>query len=224
MSPSPICKVNTLTTLNGVDVAASASTVIALADLTGVKQWAITCINTDEILGVGVGAAGITSSLVIDNVLKTATYLSPSPGSAMIFQSVVNGGKDGNGNVDPTLTTTFGIYVDDPITGYRVGAWDELTEGNAAFGWIVKINPLLRGGGPGRFSTLTASGVVTFTGSVELCGSGAPLLGSGSGVVGIGNAAVVPSANPVGGGVLYVQAGALKYRGSAGTITTIAAA
>jgi hypothetical protein len=34
--------------------------------------------------------------------------------------------------------------------------------------------------------------------------------------------ATVPTANPTGGGVLYVEAGALKYRGSSGTITTIA--
>lgn len=33
-----------------------------------------------------------------------------------------------------------------------------------------------------------------------------------------------PSAAPTGGGALYVESGALKYRGSAGTITTIAAA
>ena len=32
----------------------------------------------------------------------------------------------------------------------------------------------------------------------------------------------IPSANPTGGGVLYVEAGALKYRGSSGTVTTIA--
>jgi len=31
-----------------------------------------------------------------------------------------------------------------------------------------------------------------------------------------------PTANPVGGGNLYVEAGALKYRGSSGTVTTIA--
>lgn len=31
-----------------------------------------------------------------------------------------------------------------------------------------------------------------------------------------------PTANPTGGGVLYVEAGALKYRGSSGTVTTIA--
>jgi hypothetical protein len=37
----------------------------------------------------------------------------------------------------------------------------------------------------------------------------------------LGNA-TVPTANPTGGGVLYVEAGALKFRGSSGTITTIA--
>ena len=46
--------------------------------------------------------------------------------------------------------------------------------------------------------------------------------GSGEGVIFLANASVVPSANPTGGGVLYVDGGALKYRGSSGTITTIA--
>ncbi len=48
--------------------------------------------------------------------------------------------------------------------------------------------------------------------------------GSGDGVIGIANARTVPTTNPAGGGVLYAQAGALKWRGSAGTITVIAAA
>jgi hypothetical protein len=50
------------------------------------------------------------------------------------------------------------------------------------------------------------------------------VFGSGVGVIGIQNAPTPPSTNPSGGGVLYVEAGALKYRGSAGTVTTIAAA
>jgi len=45
--------------------------------------------------------------------------------------------------------------------------------------------------------------------------------GAGKGVVAIANAVVVPSVNPNGGGVLYVENGALKYRGSQGTVTTI---
>jgi hypothetical protein len=48
--------------------------------------------------------------------------------------------------------------------------------------------------------------------------------GGGFKVIGISNATTVPSTNPSGGGVLYVEAGALKYRGSSGTITTIAPA
>jgi hypothetical protein len=48
--------------------------------------------------------------------------------------------------------------------------------------------------------------------------------GNGVKVIGISNATTVPNADPSGGGVLYVEAGALKYRGSNGTITTIAPA
>jgi hypothetical protein len=46
--------------------------------------------------------------------------------------------------------------------------------------------------------------------------------GSGSLVIGLANCSVAPTTNPSGGGVLYVQSGALKYRGSSGTVTTIA--
>jgi hypothetical protein len=46
--------------------------------------------------------------------------------------------------------------------------------------------------------------------------------GSGVRVMFIGNATTVPTTNPTGGGVLYTDAGALKYRGSSGTVTTIA--
>jgi hypothetical protein len=49
-------------------------------------------------------------------------------------------------------------------------------------------------------------------------------VGSGTGCIGIRNAAAIPSASPANGGVLYVEGGALKYRGSSGTVTTIAPA
>jgi hypothetical protein len=48
--------------------------------------------------------------------------------------------------------------------------------------------------------------------------------GGGDQVIGIANAATVPVSNPTGGGVLYVENGALKYRGSSGTLTMIASA
>jgi len=48
--------------------------------------------------------------------------------------------------------------------------------------------------------------------------------GGGDGVISIRNATTVPSSNNSSGGILYVSAGALKYRGSGGTVTTIAVA
>jgi hypothetical protein len=49
-------------------------------------------------------------------------------------------------------------------------------------------------------------------------------MASGEGVIAIANASVVPSGTPTGGGVLYVEGGALKYKGSSGTITTLGVA
>jgi hypothetical protein len=48
--------------------------------------------------------------------------------------------------------------------------------------------------------------------------------GGGTKVMGIPNAGTVPTSNPASGGVLYVTAGALTYRGSSGTVTTVAPA
>lgn len=46
----------------------------------------------------------------------------------------------------------------------------------------------------------------------------------GSGVIGIKNCTAAPSTDPTGGGVLFVENGALKYKGSSGTVTTLASA
>lgn len=46
--------------------------------------------------------------------------------------------------------------------------------------------------------------------------------GGGDKVVFISNANIAPPNTPTGGGVLYVESGALKYKGSSGTVTTIA--
>jgi len=48
--------------------------------------------------------------------------------------------------------------------------------------------------------------------------------GAGQGVIAIANAVAAPTVNPKGGGVLYVEDGALMYRGSSGTVTTLAPA
>jgi len=66
------------------------------------------------------------------------------------------------------------------------------------------------------FQRLAAGGNVGFRTASQF--------GAGQGVIAIADAAVAPTVNPAGGGVLYVEEGALKYRGSNGTVTTIAPA
>jgi hypothetical protein len=69
--------------------------------------------------------------------------------------------------------------------------------------------------------TLTASG--GGTGRIVTFGGSAMSPASGDRVIGIANG-TAPTSNPTGGGILYAEAGALKWRGSSGTVTTIAAA
>jgi hypothetical protein len=66
--------------------------------------------------------------------------------------------------------------------------------------------------------------VAFFAGPAVQIGSTSTQVGGGSGVVGIANAGTVPTTNPTGGGVLYAEGGALKWRGSSGTVTVIAPA
>jgi len=71
--------------------------------------------------------------------------------------------------------------------------------------------------------TITHRALSAFTGNVQI-GSATADAGGGSGVVGIKNATTLPTTNPSGGGVLFVDSGALKWRGSNGSVTTIAPA
>lgn len=73
-----------------------------------------------------------------------------------------------------------------------------------------------RGGTAGAFAVY---GNLLLTGSA---GRADPA--GGRGVMALRNAAVIPASNPSAGGVIYVEAGALKFRGAAGTVTTLAPA
>lgn len=72
---------------------------------------------------------------------------------------------------------------------------------------------------------LQANGATTRL-QIETNGNLAAFTGTGSYGGGVlvaflANCTTAPTANPTGGGVLYVEAGALKYRGSSGTVTTL---
>jgi hypothetical protein len=77
----------------------------------------------------------------------------------------------------------------------------------------------------GTGATLTTSRLIIADGNLNIgLMTNAPTYGSGAKVVFISNATTAPTTNPTGGGLLYVEAGALKYRGTGGTVTTLGAA
>lgn len=72
-------------------------------------------------------------------------------------------------------------------------------------------------GGPIRFQTSTGGSSGTTLGTLA-----DRVVIQATGVVEIKEAATVPSSNPTGAGYLYIESGSLKFRGSSGTITTLA--
>jgi hypothetical protein len=104
-------------------------------------------------------------------------------------------------------------------------AWSNATITNAC---ALKVaGGAVAGGNTNAYGlhvTAPTSGVnnyaALFSGNVSF--GATPSMGSGVGVVFLANAGTNPSTNPTGGGVLYAEGGALKWRGSSGTVTTIA--
>lgn len=97
-------------------------------------------------------------------------------------------------------------------------------------GWFVTANDeFVFAAGTYRVAAGVANMIVGTNGElhVESAGiglGGAGSYGSGQRVVYVVNATTVPTTNPFGGGILYAEGGALKWRGSSGTVTTIAPA
>lgn len=149
----------------------------------------------------------------------------------------------GNVGIGGSALSGFKTYVTDPTTGIRdvlflhasdaggsdngprlgfaSGGNTSPSAGIRASRIATNVSDLVLETKPSGGS-LTTRLHLTSDGNVGINTSGQ--FGSGVGVLGVANAATVPSSNPSGGHVLYAEAGALKGRGSSGTITTIAAA
>lgn len=75
-----------------------------------------------------------------------------------------------------------------------------------------------------RLQTGTGRDLFTLDGTNASFFSHFGSFGGGQNVIYIANATTTPTTNPSGGGILFVENGALKYRGPSGTVTTIAPA
>lgn len=171
--------------------------------------------GTTKYCAAFLGVVGLgTATPIVQSQIHLAGNVTANAGGAAygaIFQNTLVGPASSSADVvqvyiDPlfsagtgSVTSMYGLVIQagtstsSPTTGYG------LYVNNPAYG-ATKVCAYFGGN----------TGIVTTS------------FGSGVGVIGIANAGTNPSTNPSGGGVLYCDAGALKYRGSSGTITTIA--
>lgn len=178
--------------------------------------------------GIGVASdrveAWVSSSVVVTFQSTGAVLGSVSLNWASNTQ--LFGNSDGTGRLverNGTSAQTFSI----------ANTWTSFTnKEELELGWVGNSNigkiRTIKGSGSG-----TARALYLGTDSTDRMGFEATTFntfmlassgsyGSGSGVLFLGNATTAPTTNPTGGGILYVEAGALKFRGSSGTVTTIA--
>ena len=102
--------------------------------------------------------------------------------------------------------------------GLTMGGWAELVAfvGNGLVVGTSISAPLVFGTNSAENMRLASGGNLAFGGTGSF--------GGGAKVIFIANATTAPTTNPTGGGVLYCEGGALKFKGSGGTVTTIAPA
>jgi hypothetical protein len=154
-------------------------------------------------------SAGAAISSGISN-----TIVGSSIGNAMTnaFGNTFIGSSVGLG-VTGSINTMVGYAIGGGITS---GAKNTLIGGNISGLNNISNNVIIADGDGKRRFNSDASGNIGLNGFDQY--------GGGAGVIYISNATTVPTSNAVGGGILYVDNGSLKYRGSGGTVTTLAAA
>lgn len=118
---------------------------------------------------------------------------------------------------DKALYTLFGQGGTDPGLLLSTSVGSKLFYGTNDY---VHVAP-----GSTRIRTTTLTGAVILTSSSAFpnLGIGLEAFGGGQTIIGIANG-TAPTSNPSGGGFLYVEAGALKYRGPSGAVTPVGAA
>ena len=192
-----------------------------------------TVANPFKTLYLNANVAGPANSRSADNIVSNAG--ASTAGNLAIFSgttgkiitdsgvaaaSVVAGPASAVNNQVALFNGASGKIIQAGATA--IGTLGALTLSNTTNASNISTGALVTAGGLGVAGRAYIGGMFHALADVSLCGLAG--LGGGAGVVGIVNATVVPTTNPVGGGVLYSQGGALKWRGSSGTVTTIAPA
>ena len=187
------------------------------------------------------GASGLAFRLMETSTGNNNRILISQSGTETIYNATYSTGSASQvwqlGTAEQMRLTSTGLGIGKtPVDSTSFGRALDIASGTGASVFVRNTADASYYGYLGMYSTSlfvynNANGAIQFgTGNTERMrldssgnlGLGGASFGSGAVVMFIANATTAPTNNPTGGGVLYVEGGALKYRGSSGTVTTIA--
>lgn len=182
--------------------------------------------------GASSGTHAFGASLVVKGFTFTPNATTPAAmtNAASLLIDAAPTGATNNYALYSTGKVQFNhsaVHVVKAIGATDTIGWSFVTSGGLERSfYTVNTNTgeVKMGGGDGSFFPriyANANVLIDSTGTLNIGLFGTGSYGGGAKVLFVSNAGTVPTTNPSGGGILYVESGALKYRGSSGTVTTI---
>lgn len=245
----PDTKITALTAITTVDPANDVLPIVDVSDTSMAASGTTKKITTNQLLGASgtatLASATITGAATVGTTLGVTGVATFAAGTALLPALTTTG--DTNTGVYYPAADTFAVTTGGSER-LRIDSLGNVGIGVSP-SYRLDINGTLRISNLGiiRFDTGTNTGFIDYndtrlqlhagplpmyfvTGSTLKMtldtsgnlGIGVSTFGtSAARVIGLANA-TAPTTSPAGMGQLYVEAGALKYRGSSGTVTTIA--
>ena len=170
----------------------------------------------DRITVAGITPTGYNGTYIVTAVSNTSpysvSYLNATTGAQTVAGTV---SADAQVSISQRSAGTIGLIIKGAATQVaNLQSWQDSTG--------AQLLAVTSTGGLSGTDNLTAIRIGSGR-NVQLASNTGSFAG-GAGVVGIANAATIPNTNPTGGGVLYVDTGALKYIGTSGSAATIVSA
>jgi Protein of unknown function (DUF2793)/Collagen triple helix repeat (20 copies) len=188
--------------------------------LTVQRDIATTNTAAIAILGAGLSASTFTGGAYLHMNLSATTTAYPID----IKQNGISRFNISPGGAIQTTSFSGLTFANGNFTFNTTGALFQRNVADANPALIIQQQNATSTGDILQLKNSAATAVFSVAQNGNLGIGASAAFGSGVGVIGIKTATTLPTVNPVGGGILYVDAGALKYRGTSGTVTTIAVA
>jgi len=197
---------------------AGLTTSVGGATLTATSAAGTATITTTSAHNIGSGDLVVVAGITPTGFNGTYVITAVPSATAISYVNATSGPQ--------TVAGTISVYAQTSIVSRSAATVGVIVKGAASqsndMQWWTNSGGTVQAwvGNDGR--VMSNSGVAGA--SWVRVGSTSAALGGGLGVLAMANATTSPTSNPTGGGILYVEAGALKYRGSSGTITTLGSA